>query len=350
MKSRDQLLLEQAYERVLIQEDPDTCIIGDGSQIGYESGGDVTFGFCNVGSEPFESKIQRPQGRNHGSIPVIRFEGFDNTNFGKLLTSKHQGDTHLELAIDVIKMISKATQGKITFLRDVMFLLDGRDELLPGGHIIDMSDPVQRTDELVQGYFEYLFEKAHDYSDFDFNTRLFLEPAGRIWVNQPKIQQAYGNNVDSVISFWAERHEVAPEHYQKLVDHFKIIPQRTMVEFLGDEHPSTTLDKLMRSSSAPAQPEMSDEEKQARNKRKAEALAKVHGAAAVGTQDKDVRDVIDQRKKATSDLESQLRASGKRPSLAARQQAMSSESLNVLDKDQILLEQAYSKVANSKFI
>lgn len=46
-----------------------------------------------------------------------------------------------------------------------------------------------------------------------------------------------------------------------------------------------------------------------------------------------------------TDRESQLRASGVRPSLAQRQQAMSSESYNAFPpNDQMLLEQAYQRV------
>lgn len=337
MKFKDQQLLEEAYRKILIKEDPDEVRFGDAkigyAEIGSGTPGALTFGFNNVGSKPFVVNY------NTQGDPVFRLEGFNDTNVGKLIVSKK---IHTDITKDVFKSISTATKGTITFLDGYSSYLNRQSAGFDEGDIIDMSDPSQRESSNVKAFFNNIINEP---DDLGFNVRQFLEPAGRAWVRSAEITKASGNNVDSILSFWAEQDKVTPEHYHKLIAEFKLIPENTMVEFLGDWEPEITLDKLVGSSPGPVQPEMSDKEKEEKEKRKADSLAKVHAAAATGTKDKDVQDIIAQRKKAMTDRESQLRTSGVRPSLAQRQQAMSSESYNAFPpNDQMLLEQAYQRV------
>lgn len=336
MKSKDQILLEQAYQKILLKEDPDEVMFGD-AEIGSGTPGALTFGFINVGSKPFVVDYNI-----HGDT-VFKFEGFEDTNVDKLIVSKK---IHTDITKDLFKGISTATKGTITFLDGYSSYVNKQSAGFDEGDVIDMSDPSQRESSNVKAFFHNIINAPET---LGFNVRQFLEPAGRAWVRSPGIKEASGNNIDSIISFWAEQDKVTPEHYHKLITELKLVPENTMVEFLGDSEPEITLDKLVGSSPSPIQPEMSDEEKEEREKRKADSMAKVHAASATGTKDKDVQDIIDQRKKAMSDRESHLRASGVRPSLAQRQQAMSSESHTIFmkNKDQILLEQAYQKVVES---
>lgn len=332
MKSKDQQLLEEAYQKILLKEDPDGVEF-DGAEIGSRTPGALTFGFINVGSKPFIVNYNI-----HGDT-VFKLEGFDDTNAGKLIVSKK---IHTDITKDIFKSISTATKGTITFLDGYSSYLNRQSARFVEGDVIDMSDPSQRESSNVKAFFHNIIN-APDVLGFD--ARQFLEPAGRAWVRSAGIKKASGNNIDSIISFWVERDRVTPKHYQDLMAELKLIPENTLVEFLGDFEPEITLDKLVGSSLRPVQPDMSAEEKQEREKRKADSLAKVHAASATGTKDKDVQDIIAQRKKAMSDRESQLRASSVRPSLAQRQQAMSSESFNMSKvNDQMLLEHAYQKV------
>lgn len=242
-------------------------------------------------------------------------------------------------------IVSKSPIGKITFLDTVNIFKHG--EAFDEGEVLDLSDPAQA--KRIKEFFNYILSAK--VNELPYNPRPLLDPAGRIWVQQEAIRDIYQKefqaNIDTVISFWADKDKVTPKHFQDLVDHFKLIPQNTMVEFLGDVEPSTRLDTVIGSSNAP-QPELSKEEQEEREKRKAASLAKVHVAAAGDTKDKDVQAIIDKRKKAMADVRSRLRASGARPSLADRQRAMSSESFIKKPSDQILLEEAYQSIRESQ--
>ncbi len=337
MKSKDQQLLEEAYQRIYLKEDPDECTIGrkEIESFGFGSPGAVTFGFFNIGTNPVAVK-------SHFGDDMFQLEGFDNTNYGKLLTSKK---IHGEMVQEIFKnIVSKSPIGKITFLDTVNIFKHG--EAFDEGEVLDLSDPAHA--KRIKEFFNYILSAK--VNELPYNPRPLLDPAGRIWVQQEAIRDIYQKefqaNIDTVISFWADKDKVTPKHFQDLVDHFKLIPQNTMVEFLGDVEPSTRLDTVIGSSNAP-QPELSKEEQEEREKRKAASLAKVHVAAASGTKDKDVQAIIDKRKKAMADVRSRLRASGARPSLADRQRAMSSESFIKTSADQQLLEEAYLKVQKS---
>ncbi len=333
MKSKDQVQLEEAYQRILLKEDPDECVIGRNEieSLTFGIPGAVTFGFSNIGTNPFIVK-------NHYGDDMFQLEGFDDSNYGKLMTSKK---VHGDIAQEIFKTLSKSPQGKITFLDNYNTF---KSEAFDQGDVLDLSNPEQA--KRIKDFFTHILSQKVD--ELDYYSRTFLAPSGRIWVNQQKIKDIYQKefqaDVNTVISFWADKDQVTPKHFQDLVAHFKLVPQNTMVEFLGDVEPSTRLDAIVGSSAPATQPELSKEEQEEREKRKAASLAKVHAAAAVGTKDKDVQDIMDQRKKTTSDRESQLRASGVRPSLAQRQQAMSSESTARKSKDQQLLEEAYAQV------
>jgi hypothetical protein len=337
MKSKDQVKLEEAYQRILLKEDPDECILGHNEmeQLGHLSPGAVAFGFYNIGTKPF---IVKSNAGDH----MFQFEGFDDSNYGKLMTSKK---IHGNIVQEIFrKFISKSPAGKITFLDNYnIFTSEGFDK----GDVLDLSNPQQ--EKRIHEFFKHVL--SYKAWELDFSSRSFLTPSGRIWINQEAIKDIYQKefqaNIDTVMSFWVDKDQVTPKHFQDLVAHFKLDPQNTMVEFLGDVEPKTRLDAIVGSSTPATQPESSEEEQEEREKRKAASLAKVHAVAAVGTKDKDVRDIMDQRKKTTSDRESQLRASGVRPSLAQRQQAMSSESTARKSKDQQLLEEAYLKIHKS---
>lgn len=323
MRTKDQLLLEQAYEQILktslIKEDPDQCNVGNDTWMDYDDGSGITFGFNNIGLKPFQADKQDDE------TPIAIFEGFDNPEYGMLLTNRQ---SHLDMVDKILAQLSLATQGTVTFLDTIEFPLDTKRLGIDQGYAyknigtfnkgdkIDMSDPVQRADKKVQAFFKVKSEK--------FESRPFTAPAGRAWVRQTDIKQAHNKKFDSVLSFWVDKEDVSPDHYQQLIAKLKLVPEKTLVEFVSDDMASTTLDKCLNGSHAPV---YSKEEQKEREKRKAEALAKVHAAAAVGTKDKDVQELLDNRKKEMQQVDADLRAKGAKLSLADRQRMVASESI-----------------------
>jgi hypothetical protein len=155
-----------------------------------------------------------------------------------------------------------------------------------------------------------------------------MVPCGRIWIK------------NKVVSFWTMPNEVLSTHLLELFDRLNI-PQEQLseyyIEFPADDKPKQTVKQYFKTSIRYSKEE---------EKRAAEAMAKAHEVAAVGTKDKDVQKIIDDRKKAMAARESELRAKGIRPSLAQRQ-AISSESFVKKSSDQELLQEAYLKVCES---
>ena len=96
--------------------------------------------------------------------------------------------------------------------------------------------------------------------------------------------------------------------------------EQYIIEFLGEEESTTTVKQLL--AGEVTSTGATEEQK----KKAAEALARVHLAAAQGTKDVDVQNIIKQRKSALQQQDARLRNQGKIPSLQTRQQITTSES------------------------
>lgn len=287
MKYRDQLLLENIYSRMLLKEDPDTVEFqkdGKWDAVNYNDLEAQAFGFFDIN----RTRLIKDQGE------TVEFSGFpEDWKEMIYITSPYkevgfEEGTHSYLAkTKLMEDLLESPTGIITFK----------------GFYKNIHIDLSKKDEKTKFDIKVLS---------NINPRRLLTPSGRIWPDT------------GIISFWCHSSEVKKEHLERVRDAIGIAPEAFnafKLEFGEDTTPKTTVGEYIGSTAQPK--ETTPEEK----KKTEDAMRKAHGAAAVGTKDKDVQDIIDKRKKAMAAAESELRAKGIRPDLKARQQAMTSESI-----------------------
>ncbi len=286
MKSKDQILLEKAYSRVLIKETPDYTIDpATNEKIKYNDFDASAFGFLSI-VEPrtVTSWIMQDA--------TMTLQDFPSEFQNKLYVADDNFTTHQELLEQTVADdIMNAPSGTITVVKGTWKVS------------YDMSENLDVVDE------ERLIMDFHQNK---FNARQILAPAGRIWPNR------------KVVSFWVKEGEVTPEQLNMLFEKMKIPKEEAdtfFIEFAGDKKPEKTVHDY--TSGGASKKELSDEEE----KRAAEAMAKAHGAAAVGTKDTAVQKVLSGRKEAGIQADAEARAAGRKPDLKTRQMAQTSEAL-----------------------
>jgi len=301
MKDKDTILLEQAYIKILLKEDPDNTIVPKTNhRLNWDDDDARAFGYVNIDKE-LKLYIKTP----------LVFKDFGPKWHNKFYIQYEddQQETHGDLMKRIMKEVFKSPQG----------IIEGGifDNVLPAkfssylGKAIDLSKNPFSPEDFFTLTKELIFKKLNS----TINAREFLAPAGRIWIDA------------NVVSFWARRREVTAEHLNALFEYVYIPMEQAYkfhIEFLGDiSGPTQTVGEYLSNTKAPI---YSKEEQEASDKKAAEDMAKAHEAAALGTKDKDVQKIIDDRKKAMSNRESELRTKGIIPSLQTRQQTMTSES------------------------
>jgi hypothetical protein len=290
------------FDAVLAQillEDPDQTMTPSREVLYWKESQARAFGFVD---------LSKPQTfRDLDTTATL--EGFEGSL--KLIATKIPKKMHGNLVDDVlIPELSQAKTGEIKLFH--------RGDL--AGHI-NFAEP-----NLPLKIRETMYDLG------EMNPRILLNPAGRIWLES------------RVISFWAEAKEVDRRHLDLIKSFYNIEDFDSVeLEFLGDDGPSTTVEKFLKHAD---RSEPSSEPDPEQSERMAAALRKVHVAAAGGSLDPEAREIINKRKTASAALDATLRTQGKIPSLQTRQQASTSESRlnNSMNRDNILLEQAYEQV------
>jgi len=301
MKSKDQQLLEEAYMKILLKEDPDNTIVPKTNhRVNWDDDDARAFGYVNIDKE-LKLYIKTP----------LVFKDFGPKWHNKFYIQYEddQQETHGDLMKRIMKEVFKSPQG----------IIEGGifDHVLPAkfssylGKAIDLSKNPFSPEDFFTLTKELIFKKLNR----TINAREFLVPAGRIWTDA------------NVVSFWARRREVTAEHLNALFEGVYIPMEQAYkfhIEFIGDLYgPTQTVGEYLSNTKAPI---YSKEEQEASNKKAAEDMAKAHAAAALGTKDKDVQKIIDARKQAMARMNHQLRNQGTIPSIATTQRAMTSES------------------------
>ena len=298
MKYKDQQLLEEAYGRILLKESPDGCISPDGKILDWYSADALTFGFISADQE---CEIYEIDDNPEEDYPIAILKDFGSAWKDRLYIGKY---THCELFFDkVLKDLLKSPQGII-------------ERHYKHGQVepIDVATVTNKniTYHLLQEFFE----------EHEIHTRMMMLPAGRIWTK------------GKVISFYADEGQVTPQHIEAIFKGANILQENVKdfyIEFLGDVKPTRLVIDYMSTSKQTTT--YSPEEQKEREKRKAEAMAKAHEVVAVGTKDKDVQKIIDDRKKALQQAQSQAINTGKVLSLADRQKMFASESTTTKSTD-----------------
>lgn len=290
---------QQLVDSYLLSEDPDYVDRGE-NVLGLEwpDKDALPFGYVNLLG-------QKTYAAFGDTVPVLQFNDFGPEWHNRLYVGDRIIQTHSKLVLKKVfpELVNTADRGVITFFanrgNNVMTTLDLSNT--------EDSEERQRKSNLLQ------------LPSLDINPRDFLAPSGRIWTE------------NKVVSFWSPEEDVQPFHVQRLMEYLKI-PSEThgeyQLEFLGEDKPSRSVQDFL-SGNKKEQPSLSPEEQAEKERRAKEALAKVHLAAGKGTVDKDVQDIIKQRKSAAAELDSKLRTQGKIPSLKTRQTAFTSEATEV---------------------
>jgi hypothetical protein len=293
MRNIDNILLEQAYYKVLLRENPDSSINpATNKRCSYEDLDARAFGYVNIDKEftltdaklPLVFKGFSPEWRNKFYItPSKQVSQVGQRNFIGI---------HFELLTPIMKDI-----------------LDSKQGIIEGGifdNVIDNPDYVNKTLDLSNNYLDpeefarftnlLINKKLHHTIGYMF--REFLKPSGRIWTNS------------GVVSFWSKQESVKPEHLSLLFNNVNIPEDQAnqfYIEFLGDKQPTQTVGDFLAGTDETS---YSEEEQAARDKKAAEDLAKAHEVAAVGTKDKDVQKIIAARKKNLMDFRAKMEADG----------------------------------------
>jgi hypothetical protein len=220
----------------------------------------------------------------------ITFSGFAPLFKNLAITADAPKVTHYNLVQGFFLdyLWEHATQGVISFSDNKEVMDFGKDP---------KTAPIRR-------WFDDMLE--------DIDARELLRPAGRLWLGL------------GVISFWVFDHKlVTKEHLERVFAEYKIPAseyEQYIIEFLGEEKSTTTVKQFLAGEVTTADPTKEQQ------KRAADALAKVHLAAAQGTKDVDVQNIISQRKGALQQQDARLRTQGKIPSIQTRQKITTSES------------------------
>jgi len=320
MRDRDTILLEQAYQRVLLKEDPDSTISqASGTRLQYNDEDARPFGFVNI-DQPCRVLRLNLTFRGFGPkwheklylAPALNFKtpAAKSSSEGAFVDEEedYYGEevwTHSRLLDEALADIFNSPIG---IIEGGVFNKQIRDPDLIN-KTLDLSNPfVDRVE------FNRMKKAFININGWQVGSRSFLAPAGRVWTEA------------KVMSFWAVRQEVKPEHLNKVFAGLEIPMEEAYgyeLEFGGDDYPAETVGEFLRGSKVNT---LSKEEQEAKDKKAAEDQAKAHGAAALGTKDKDVQKIIDARKQAMARMNHQLRNQGTIPSLPERQATMTSES------------------------
>lgn len=306
---KDQQLLEEAYRKTLVKEDPDVSFSSlYDRDIGFKEDDAKAFGFLDL-----TKRI--PMVDWMDGIVIGHLEGFGPEWKDLFLFSEF---THQKLFKDVFDKMWQSSQGIISINKS------------------DKEPPIVfNLGEMDQQDRDYLFDTLIDLVA-EVNVREILSPAGRIWTKF------------KVISFWTDKDQVTPNHLNRIFNELKI-PRQQMdeyyVEFLGEDKPERTVSQYINNSGG--ERSLSPEEQKEKEKRKAEALAKMHVAGAAGTKDVDVQNLLDKRKQELVQADAEARRTGKIPDIKTRQQAMTSESLTYR-REQDLLQETYNQILNKE--
>jgi hypothetical protein len=291
MKTKDQVLLEEAYKRVLINENPDVTRHPVTNQnIMHDEAGARAFGFLSIVEE-------RKAEAWHVSTWTISFKGFPEEFKNKFYIASDSLATHQELFKEqVADDILNSPTGIVTV----------QTAMTDGPMIFDMSENMDVEKEQMLMMFLYDGEDE----EYPFNARQILAPAGRIWTKQ------------KIISFWSKEGSVTPEQLDTIFSSLNIPKEEAdtfFIEFAGDRKPTKKVHDYTSGGAVPKQ--LTDKEE----KEAAEAMAKAHGAAAVGTKDTAVQKVLKSRKEAGIEADAEARAAGRKPDLRTQQMAQTSE-------------------------
>lgn len=295
MKSKDQVLLEKAYKRVLLKETPDiTRDPVTQKKLIHFAPGARAFGFLSIVEERKAGAWYAPDTWS------ISFKGFPEEFKNKFYITSDSYTTHQELyEQEVADDIFNSPTGIIT----VQTPSTNGEPM-----VFDISKNMNSEEE--QTLLGYLFQGEDE--DYPFNAREILAPAGRIWPEH------------KVISFWAKEGSVTPEQLDTIFSSLDIPKEEAdtfFIEFVGDQMPTKKVHDYTSGGAVPKQ--LTDKEEKAA----AEAMAKAHGAAAVGTKDTAVQKVLKSRKEAGIEADAEARAAGRKPDLKTRQMAQTSEAL-----------------------
>lgn len=305
MRNIDSILLEQAYYKVLLRENPDSSINPNtNDHCSYGDSDARAFGYVNIDKEFALTKVK---------LPLV-FKGFGpewRNKFyitpSKQVSQRNFLGIHGELLKPILKDIFDSQQG-----------------IIEGGifdNVIDNPDYVNKTLDLSNNYlnpeeftrFVDLLINKKIYNTIGQSVREFLAPSGRIWTHS------------GVVSFWSKQESVKPEHLSLLFNNLNIPEEKAnqfYIEFLGDKQPTQTVGDFLAGTGGSS---YSEEEQAARDKKAAEDLAKAHEVAAVGTKDKDVQKIIAARKKGLMDFRADMEAAGKIRSFKDRWQNRSGD-------------------------
>ena len=271
------------FSQYLLLEDPDqTSSSPLGKLLDWKDESARPFGFVDLTREgPYLC---------HGGKRKITFKGFGPEFQNLAITAQEPNVTHHTLVQEIFLdyLWEHATQGVISF-SDTKEVMDfGKDE---------KTAPLRR-------WYGDMME--------DIDARELLRPSGRIWLGK------------RVISFWVfDPKLVTKELLEKVFADYNIPSKESeqyIIEFLGEEESTTTVKQFLAGEVTSTGP--TEEQK----KKAAEALARVHLAAAQGTKDVDVQNIIKQRKSVLQQQDARLRNQGKIPSIQTRQQITTSES------------------------
>jgi polyhydroxyalkanoate synthesis regulator phasin len=302
MSKKDIVLLEQAYQKILLKENPDKVIDPvSGNLLDGDTVPNYPFGFVCIE----HSKEVKVHSRNPSDKFI--FSDFGPEWKHKFYIGKLNG-VHTSLVYYALRDMIASGRGSITLRNGKVY------------HVSQLD-----MDEKTLNSFLYDIQEW-------VNERSLLFPAGRFYKE------------NHIVSLWCKEEEFNLSLIKVMFDSLNILDseyKRFYIEFLGDDKPNQTIEQYL---SGKHNPSYSKEEQEARDKKAAEDFSIIHTLAASNKPiTGKAKEELAKRKKAMSDRESLLRAQGIRPSLQTRQQAMASES-NMRDYDTILLEQAYNKI------
>jgi hypothetical protein len=280
MKSKDQILLEKAYSKILLETPDRTTDPSNKNKLNHNDFEARAFGFISA-VEPITS--------SSWNFPTytITLQDFPPEFKDKLYIADYHDQTHQNIFEQkILDDLMSASKGKI-----ILALWNGI-----------------KTYDVSAGFNKELYKSI---ADENYNARPLLAPAGRIW---PK---------SKVISFWVKEGEVTPKQLNMVFEAMDIPKEEAdsfFIEFVGDKTPSKTVHDY--TTSGDSIRNLSKEEE----KRAAEAMAKAHVAAAVDTKDTAVNKVLDARKQAGIEADRRARLSGRVPGIETIQKSMTSES------------------------
>lgn len=279
----------QIYEKILLKENPDKTINPvTKKQLSSEVPNCLPFGFLDI-SNNSKTIISKDWSGNQRKVTL--------SNFGPEWKNRcyvgEEQSLHASIMYQAVEDIFNSSVGLVQ-IENLNREGKGSKDVLN----LAMPNEVKKFKTFVIDWF--------------VEPRDFLSPTGRIWLNE------------KIISLWCKEENFNKEYLLALLDFLKIKePSQYYIEFLGDVQPQQTAQDFLNGSK---KVNYSEEEQEQRNKKAAEDYAIVHLAASSKTTDQNSQNILRKRKKAVSNIESKLRTQNIRPSLATKQQSMTSES------------------------